>query len=206
MPKDIRVKICGVTTVADALACVDLGADALGVNFWSKSKRRCELDEARRIAAAVGARARVVAVFVDAERDEIERVLSETGIGWAQLHGSEPHELVAALAPRVIKAVHVNDEASAALALEWPAGELLVDASLPDLPGGTGTTCDWTLAARVARERPVWLAGGLDPENVARAIEVVRPFGVDVASGVERSPGVKDLARVRAFIEAVRRA
>ena len=198
------VKICGVTSLDDAIACVDLGADAIGLNFWPSSQRRCELDEARRITDALGARARVVAVFVDVGREAIERVRRESGIEWAQLHGSEPPALVSALLPHAYKAAHVTDAASLASALAAPGDELLVDASLPGLPGGTGRTCDWALAAQLARARRVWLAGGLRPDNVAEAIREVAPFGVDVASGVERAPGVKDHELVRAFIDAAR--
>lgn len=201
-----RIKICGVTSVADALACVEAGADALGLNFWPGSKRRCGLDVARAIASAVGERARLVGVFVDAERAEIERVREATGLRWVQLHGSEPAALVEALLPHAFKALHVCDEATLEAALGYVGEELLVDASLPGIPGGTGRRCDWRLAARLASARRVWLAGGLDPSNVAEAIAVVRPFGVDVASGVERAPGIKDHERVRAFIDAARRA
>lgn len=201
---EARTKICGITTVEDALACADAGASALGLNFWPRSVRRCELEVARAIVDAVGDRARIVAVFVDAERDAIERVLGETGIEWVQLHGDEPPELVRALLPHAYKAVHLVDDTSVAEALRMPGDELLVDASVPGMPGGTGRTCDWSRAARLARERRVWLAGGLTPENVADAIARVVPFGVDVASGVERAPGVKDHARVRAFVDAVR--
>jgi phosphoribosylanthranilate isomerase len=200
------IKICGVTSMADASACVDLGADAIGLNFWPSSKRRCAFDEARRIADAVGARTRVVAVFVDAEREAIERVRGETGIEWAQLHGSEPPALVSALLPHAYKAAHVIDASSLATALGTPGEELLVDASVPGVPGGTGRTCDWALAAQLASARRVWLAGGLRPDNVAEAIAQVSPFGVDVASGVERTPGVKDHELVRAFVDATRSA
>lgn len=198
------VKICGVTTLEDALACVEAGADALGLNFWPKSKRRCSLDAASRIVAELGARARVVAVFVDAPLLEIERVRARTGIAWAQLHGSEPRSLLEQLLPHAYKAVHPVDEDGLREALAIPGDELLVDASVPGAPGGTGRTCDWSLAARLARERKVWLAGGLHPGNVADAVREVGPYGVDVASGVERSPGVKDHALVRAFVRAAR--
>lgn len=188
----------------DAVACVDAGADAIGLNFWASSKRRCELDVASRIADAVGDRARIVAVFVDASLAEIERVRAETGIEWAQLHGSEPASLLEALGPRAYKAVHPTDESGLRDALAQPGEELLVDASVPGMPGGTGQTCDWGLAGRIARVRLVWLAGGLRPDNVADAIRAVSPYGVDVASGVEERPGVKDHALVRAFVRAAR--
>jgi phosphoribosylanthranilate isomerase len=202
----VRIKVCGLTRVESALACVECGADAIGLNFWPGSKRRCAFDEAAGIVEAVGDRARVVAVFVDASREAIAEARAATGIEWVQLHGREPPELVTALAPHAYKALHVCDAAEVDGALAFPGDELLVDASLPGLPGGTGLTCDWDLAARVSRARRVWLAGGLRPENVREAVQRVRPFGVDVASGVERAPGEKDLARVRAFVEAARSA
>lgn len=203
-PPQVRVKVCGLTRVENALACVEAGADALGLNFWAGSKRRCELDEARRIVEAIGSRARVVGVFVDAERSEIEAVRAHTGLSWVQLHGREPRALLEGLLPRAYKATHLTDLAGVEEALGLPGDELMVDASLPGLPGGTGQTCDWDLAARLARARPVWLAGGLRPDNVGEAVRAVRPHGVDVASGVERAPGDKDPARVRALVRAVR--
>ncbi|HEY8430448.1 MAG TPA: phosphoribosylanthranilate isomerase [Sandaracinaceae bacterium] len=199
-----RVKICGVTSVEDALACADAGADAIGVNFWPGSKRRCELDVAERIARAVGDRVRVVAVFVDAPLEEIARVREATGIAWVQLHGREPASMIEALSPCAYKAVRPTSELDVREALALPGDELLVDASVPGVPGGTGRTCDWSLAARLSRARRVWLAGGLRAENVADAVRAVRPYGVDVASGVERSAGVKDHALVRAFVRAAR--
>lgn len=202
----VRVKICGVTSVGDALACVEAGADAIGLNFWPRSKRRCELAEAARIVRALEDRARIVAVFVDASTHEIERVRAETGIAWAQLHGGEIEEELEALLPHAYKAVHLAGEHGVRTALGFGGDELLVDASVAGMPGGTGVKCDWALAARVARARKVWLAGGLRPGDVAQAIASVRPYGVDVASGVERAPGVKDHALVRAFVAAARSA
>lgn len=198
------VKICGITSVEDALASVDAGADALGLNFWPRSRRRCELDVAARVVELVGARARIVAVFVDATLEEIERARDRTGVSWAQLHGSEPRALLEQLLPLAYKAVHPVDEEGLREALGVPGDELLVDASVPGVPGGTGRTCDWSLAARLASARKVWLAGGLHPGNVADAVRAVRPHGVDVASGVEARPGVKDHALVRAFVGAAR--
>ncbi len=199
-----RVKICGVTHVADALRCADAGADAIGLNFWPESKRRCDPIEAARIVDAVGERARIVAVFVDADLHTIEQVRSSTGISWVQLHGREEPALLAALLPNAYKAVHPIDDASATAALRYLGDELLVDASVPGMPGGTGVRCDWSVAERLARERNVWLAGGLVPDNVAEAIARVRPYGVDVASGVERAPGVKDPLLVERFVRAAR--
>jgi phosphoribosylanthranilate isomerase len=202
----IRVKICGITTVHDAIGCVEAGVDALGLNFWAGSLRRCADDAARAIVDAVGDRVRLVAVLVDADDAHIARVTEELGIRWLQLHGSEPPARVAALGPWCFKAVHVASDADLTAARAMPGAELLVDARAPGSPGGTGLTCDWTLAATLAAERDVWLAGGLRASNVAEAVAIVRPAGVDVASGVERRPGVKDLAEVAAFVAAVRKS
>ncbi len=199
-----RVKICGVTRVDDALLCVEAGADAIGLNFWPKSKRRCAMDEAARIVSAVGERVRVVGVFVDASVEEISLVRQRTGVRWAQLHGDEPPAVLDMLLPEALKAVRPRESADVRSALAYGGSELLVDAAVAGVPGGSGQRCDWTLAASLARSRRVWLAGGLRPDDVASAISAVRPFGVDVASGVERAPGVKDAAKVRAFVAAAR--
>jgi phosphoribosylanthranilate isomerase len=195
------IKICGVTTVADAVACADLGADAIGLNFWDRSVRRCGLEEAARIAAVLRERVRLVGVFVDAEPALIAHARS-IGIEWAQLHGEESDEVRVSLAPRAYKAVKIGSEADLERALLYGGEELLIDANVAGKAGGTGERVDVSLAARAARARKIWLAGGLRPENVADAIRDVAPYGVDVASGVERAPGLKDLARVEAFIRA----
>jgi phosphoribosylanthranilate isomerase len=200
----MRVKICGVTSVDDALGCVEAGADAIGLNFWPKSVRRCDEAEARRIVAAVGDRARVVAVVVDAGRETMRRLRDEVGVRWLQLHGDETPEQLAEWLPEAYKAVRPASAADLSAARAYGGEELLVDARVAGAPGGTGVRADWSLAAELARERSVWLAGGLSAENVAEAVAAVRPYGVDVASGVESEPGRKDLEKVRAFVEAAR--
>lgn len=200
------IKICGITTAEDAESALALGVEALGVNLWSGSKRRCSLEVARAIARLAEGRARVIAVVVDASIEEIARARAELGIEWVQLHGDEPDDVVRAAMPRALKAVRARGDAGYAEALRAPGIEVLLDASVPGEKGGTGVRADWALAARVARERPLWLAGGLDAENVAEAIAQVRPMGVDVASGVERTPGQKDRAKLEAFVHAVRNA
>lgn len=200
----VAVKICGVTTVDDALQCVEAGADALGLNFWPGSPRCVDVTTARSIVDASVDRVEVVGVFVDFSLDQIRRILGESGVPWAQLHGREPPDMVAALLPRAYKALHVADGSVVELARAYPGEHLLLDASVPGVPGGTGRTFDWTIAAAVAKERKLTLAGGLNPENVQRAIRVVQPYRVDVASGVEKSPGHKDPSRVRAFIAAAK--
>ena len=200
----VAVKICGLTTVEDALGCIEAGADAIGLNFWPASPRCVDIPTARAIAQAAANGAEIVGVFVDFSLAEVRRILRETGAGWAQLHGKEPPALVAALLPRAYKALGVEDGSVIELARSYPGEHLLLDASVPGMPGGTGRTFDWAIAAAVARERKLTLAGGLHPGNVADAIRAVRPYRVDVASGVEKSPGRKDLSLVRAFIAAAK--
>ena len=201
----VRVKICGITCVEDALHCVEAGADALGLNFYAKSPRMCSLEQARRIVDAVADRVLTVGVFVDATAPEIQAVIDQTGIGCVQLHGSEPPSLLERFLPHAYKALRVADASIEQEVARFGGEYVLLDAHVPGAPGGTGRTFDWTLAEKVARSRKVALAGGLRPDNVAQAVRQVHPFCVDTASGVERERGRKDPALVRAFIEAARR-
>ena len=202
----VDVKICGVTSVADARDCVEAGADAIGLNFWPGTPRCVVDDRAREIVQAIGEEALIVGVFVDFPVDRVRRILAEVGIEWAQLQGSETPEMVSALLPNVYKAIGVRDRGAIELARRYPGEHLLLDASVPGVPGGTGRTFDWSIAAEVARERKLTLAGGLTPQNAADAVRRVRPFRVDVASGVESQPGRKDPRLVRAFIDAAKSA
>jgi len=202
----VEVKICGLTTVGDAVRCIEAGVDAIGLNFWPGSPRSVDVQRAREIVDAAGDRAVMVGVFVDFTLDHVCGILRETGIGWAQLHGDEPPELIAELLPTAYKAIGVKDGSAIELARSYPGEHLLLDASVPGTPGGTGRTFDWDIAAAVAGERKLTLAGGLTPDNVADAVRAVRPFRVDVASGVESTPGRKDRELVRAFIDAARSA
>ena len=201
-----EIKICGVTTIEDALYCVDVGVHAIGLNFWRRSPRSVDLATAKRIVRAVENRVETVGVFVDAATPEIREIVRETGIQWVQLHGGETPDQVEALLPNAYKAIGVQDGGAVALARTYPGDRLLLDASVPGLPGGTGRTFDWTIAAKVARERELTLAGGLNPQNVRAAIASVQPFRVDVASGVEHQPGRKDRARIDAFVAEVEAA
>jgi phosphoribosylanthranilate isomerase len=200
----VEVKICGLTTRDDAVRCASLGADAIGLNFWRQSPRHTDIDTAQRIVEALGDRVETVGVFVDFDLSQIREILQKTGISWAQMHGDEPPELVAALLPQAYKAIGVKDGSAIELARRYPGEHLLLDASVPGMPGGTGRTFDWSIASEVAKERKLTLAGGLTPENVAEAVRIVRPFRVDVASGVESAPGRKDPEKVAAFIEAAK--
>jgi phosphoribosylanthranilate isomerase len=202
----VRVKICGVTRLEDALLAVRLGADALGFNFWPGSRRFLAPAAAREIVRRLPPLVTAVGVFVDPSRDEVLRAVAASGVQVAQLHGDEPPSLCSALPLPVVKAIRVRDAASleALAAYDGLAG-LLLDAPSPGF-GGSGATFDWTLAAAAAAARPVILAGGLGPANVAEAVRAVRPFAVDVASGVESAPGVKDGELMRRFIEAAKEA
>lgn len=204
-----RVKICGVTTKADALAAARAGADAIGIVF-APSPRRVTSDDARRIAAAVGPFVTVVGVFVNPTMGMIERVLRRCHLQAIQLHGEEPPELVARVGQwlPVIKAVRLTtpDDLRRLRAFRGVAA-FLCDAAASGRWGGSGLRCDWTLAAAARRcGLPVILAGGLTPANVVEAVRRVRPYGVDISSGVEQTPGRKDPALIRAFIRRATRA
>jgi phosphoribosylanthranilate isomerase len=201
------IKICGITCLADAQAAVEAGADTLGFNFYPRSARCIEPEACARITAVVRAEhpsIRLVGVFVNATADEIRAILGSCGLDLAQLHGDEPPEMLAQLAPLAFKAFrgvpdHVEEYLQRS---EAPA--CLVDAAVQGVYGGSGVAADWEKAERIARRYPIFLAGGLNPENAADAMRQVRPWGVDVASGVESAPGVKDAAKMRAFVQAVR--
>jgi phosphoribosylanthranilate isomerase len=200
-----RVKICGVTTVADAVACADIGADAVGVNFVPTSRRCVDEAEARAIVNAVGGRVLVVGVVANLSVEQMRALREETGVGCLQLHGGEAPDDVAALLPHAYKAVRVAGAEDVALAESMPGDYVMVDARVEGALGGTGRTFDWNLVVGLAQRRKLVLAGGLTPGNVAAAVAAVHPWCVDVASGVESAPGVKDLVKVRAFVEGARR-
>ena len=214
-----RIKICGVTNVKDALAAVDSGADAIGLNFYRGSKRCIENDEARRIVAAVGDGTAVIGVFVNAAVDEIHRISGSTPLRSVQLHGDESPQLLAAIESnlQIIRARRLDASGTHAIRADimacQSAGRLpnavLIDAAKAGQFGGTGHTVDWQLLVNHDAwmcEVPLILAGGLTPANVAEAIGIVRPQAVDVASGVESSPGKKDFAKVRDFVAAAKAA
>lgn len=193
------VKVCGVTSIEDAEACVDAGVDWIGLNFVPASPRFVAIEAARNIADAIRGRARVVGVVADLERGAMEALIERVGLDVLQLHGDEPPELVEALGDKAYKALRIADERDAERVASY-SGMTLLDARVEGALGGTGKTIDANVAARIAARRDVILAGGLTPENVAGAIASVRPYGVDTASGVEIAPGKKDIAKVRAFV------
>jgi phosphoribosylanthranilate isomerase len=201
----IRVKICGITRLEDALAAVRLGADALGFNFWPGSRRHVAPEAARKIVRALPPFVTAVGVFVDPTRDEALRAAEASGIQVFQLHGDEPPELCAALALPVVKGLRVADARSLAALASYEVSAFLLDAPAAGY-GGSGKTFDWALAREAALAARVILAGGLGPDNVAEAVRTVRPYGVDVASGVESAPGVKDERLMARFIRAAKEA
>jgi phosphoribosylanthranilate isomerase len=197
-----RVKICGITRQEDSELAASLGASAVGFVFWPRSPRFVEPSRARDIVRLLPPFVTAVGVFVDQPAGHVKDVASVVGLGAVQLHGNEDLGFCRAIGRRMIKAASV--EQAVALAGFWPEDvTLLLDAMDADRKGGTGRTIDWAGAALLASRRRVILAGGLTPENVGDAIRRVRPFAVDVSSGVESSPGVKDEARMRAFFAAV---
>jgi len=200
------VKICGLTLVDDARVAAEAGADWIGLNFWAGSRRRVDRERARAIAAALPARVKKVGLFVNAAADEIDAIVDEVGLDLVQLHGDESVEFCRPYAARAVRALRVGAAADLAPLENHPAATFLLDTPSAGY-GGSGRTFDWSLAvAAHAYRRPFLLAGGLTPDNVAEAVRVVRPYGVDVAGGVERAPGHKDAERVRRFVAAARAA
>jgi len=202
---NLLVKICGVTTAKDAAMAAEMGADAIGVNFWPGSKRYVDPAEAAPILAAIPAGILKVGVFVNEPEEDVAFRMEVLGLDRVQLHGDErPGDYLRLDPLRLIRVVRVRDAASFAAASGWKPSLWLYDAFV-DGYGGAGVPAPWALIAEGAR-RPFLLAGGLTPDNVAAAILATHPDGVDVASGVERSPGVKDPVKVAAFIAAARAA
>ncbi len=201
----VFVKICGIARREDAEAVAAMGPDAVGFVFWQKSRRYVKPSIVGHWTSAMPKAMLKVGVFVDATPREVQNTVAAAGLDVAQLHGSEDPALFAGLGFNVWRVVR-PENTPAAMTDGWPVDALLVDTYSPDSPGGTGRTGDWSLARDfVAGSRhSVLLAGGLTPENVREAIGSVRPWGVDVSSGVEEAPGKKDLGKVREFIERCR--
>jgi phosphoribosylanthranilate isomerase len=198
-------KICGITRVEDARHAVEHGATALGFVFWPRSSRAVTMDQARAIVDTLPPAIAAVGVFVNASVEDIRRTASGARLSAVQLHGDESPEMASELAAPVFRSVTLAD--AEAVMRDWPeSATLLLDAADPVRRGGTGVTVDWTKAGAIARSRRTVLAGGLTPANVAEAIALVRPFGVDVSSGVESTPGVKDPDKVAAFLANARAA
>jgi phosphoribosylanthranilate isomerase len=204
----VRVKICGITNAADALAAIDAGAHLLGFNFYSKSPRFITKTEAAKIRPQLPRKVKAVGIFVNESPAEVTALCKSLKLDAAQLHGDESAEVMAEIARSipVIKAFRIETNFPLATLNEYPSAfAYLFDAADTGQYGGTGHTTDWDVARSATQGRRIILAGGLKVENVAAAVRIVRPYAVDVASGVESKPGKKDHARMREFIQEVRR-
>ena len=202
----LRVKICGITNPRDAEAAAEAGADAIGLVF-AESPRRVTVEQARAILAELPPYVTPVALFVDEPAEVVADTCGQLGIRTVQLHGDEPPDVARALGGFcVVKAFRIRTEADLAPLEGYPAAAWLLDSKVEGRRGGTGVTFDWTLAARAAKRGRVILAGGLTPDNVAEAVRIAKPYGVDTSSGVESEPGRKDRARLEAFVAAARGA
>jgi phosphoribosylanthranilate isomerase len=200
-----RIKICGITNVADGLAAAAAGADALGFVFAPESKRRLSLDAAESVARQMPPDVMRVGVFVDASEDEVFAAIQRCGLTMAQFHGAETPEFCGQFGVMTMKAFRIENAASLDPIPDYPVDAILLDSHTPGQRGGTGATFNWELAVAAKKfGKPIFLAGGLTCDNVADAIRLVRPFGVDVSSGVEISAGKKDAEKIRRFIAAVR--
>jgi phosphoribosylanthranilate isomerase len=200
-----KIKICGIKTVTDALAAMETGADLIGFNFYPKSPRCIDVGTCRDIMSVMRRYGHVtyVGVFVNASIEEVFATTETCGLALAQLHGDETSEILSALHGNAFKAFRgIPADVDGFVRDGSPA--LLVDAAVKGVYGGSGVMADWPAAAELAGKYPILLAGGLTPENVADAVRQVKPWGVDVASGVESEPGRKDAAKMSAFIKAVR--
>ena len=201
----MKIKICGITRIEDALAAVEAGADALGFMFYAASPRCITPAQAAPIIRTLPPFVAKVGVFVDASEADIHSVIETCGIDTLQLHGQETPEFCRRFRQNVIKAFRIRDADSLRLTADYSQQTWLLDSFVPGKPGGTGATFNWEFAAQAVQGGGrVILAGGLTPENVARAVQQVRPFGVDVSSGVESAPGLKDPKKIRAFVQAAR--
>ena len=206
----MKVKICGLTSLEEALQAAEAGADMLGFNFYPPSPRYLTAAQCDRMIAGLqkhGVHITTVGIFVNTPPKEIASLLDGCGLDLAQLSGDEPPEDLQILGERAFKALRPDNtrdiqEVFQIYRTRKDPPTCLVDAHQVGEYGGTGQTADWKLARSLAKEQPILLAGGLTPENVGQAIAQVRPWGVDVASGVETSPGRKDLQKIRAFIQA----
>jgi phosphoribosylanthranilate isomerase len=208
MRETIKVKVCGITNAEDAVAAVEAGADALGFLFYKKSPRYIVPAVAGRIIAALPPFVLPVGVFVNEDVASVRSIMDSCGLAIVQLHGDENASYCQELSRPTMKALRLKDRGSLLALAEYHGRGgvrgFVLDAYFEMAYGGTGQVTDWSLAAEAAKSTPVLLAGGLTPGNVAEAIRAVRPYGVDVSSGVESAPGRKDHAKVRAFLDAVR--
>jgi len=202
----VKIKICGITESGDALHAVDCGADALGFVFYEHSPRAITPDKAQSIIAQLPPFVTVVGLFVDEDPLIIRKVADYCKLDMIQYHGNETPDTVRKAPRRSIRALRIREDATLEDLEAYPASGLLIDAWVAGAFGGTGVLSNWQIAAEIAKKRPLILAGGLTPENVAAAIQTVNPYGVDVSSGVEYAPGRKDKKKVAAFIRTAQLA
>lgn len=201
----IKVKICGTTSLKDAFLAVESGADAIGFIFYKMSPRNISQKEAKEIILQLPPFIETVGVFVNETSDKINRIAEQCKLNSIQLHGEESPALCRRVKRKVIKAFRVKNADSLKSIASYDVSGFLLDSYNDGSKGGTGQVFDWNLALRVKKQGPVILAGGLNPYNVFTAIHRVKPYGVDVCSGVEKSPGIKDHEKIREFIKSVRR-
>jgi phosphoribosylanthranilate isomerase len=201
----VKVKICGITNLPDAMAAAEAGADALGFVFYDQSPRRISVEAAAALIRQLPPFVMKVGVFVNAPEDQVVQAIRGCGLNLLQFHGDEAPEYCLQFGLMSMKALRVRDAASLQALRDYRTDAWLLDAYSPGKPGGTGETFNWDLVLE-ARDwgRPIFLAGGLTPENVAEAVRHARPYGVDVSSGVEAAAGRKDHAKVKAFIQAAK--
>jgi len=196
----VKVKICGITNLDDALCAVEAGADALGFNFYEPVPRYIRPEEVRRIISYLPPFLTTVGLFVNPTLARIQEILDVAQVDAIQLHGEIDHGLVKILGKRAIIAIRIKDETSLKMIPQEEVNAIHLDSYVEGRYGGTGHTFDWGLAVKAKAYGRIILAGGLTPENVAAAVETVRPYGVDVSSGVEEKPGKKDHRKIREFI------
>jgi phosphoribosylanthranilate isomerase len=201
-----RIKICGITRPEDANAVVDAGADAIGLVFYPPSPRAVSIEQAQNVVADVPAFVTVTALFVNPTVEQVQSVLDSVRIDLIQFHGDEDDDFCRQFGHPYIKALRVRQASDVvALCLRFPSAlAVLLDSYKPGVPGGTGETFDWSLVPETP-PKPIILAGGLDPENVNHAIDVVHPFALDVSGGVEAAKGIKDHGKITKFVNEVYR-
>ena len=200
-----RIKICGITNVEDGFAAAEAGADMIGLMFYERSPRHISFATAAEVSRALSPFIVKVGVFVNPDEDTVMRAINDCGVTLLQFHGEETPGFCTQFGVMSMKAFRIKDAASLEALPNYPTDAWLLDAYSPDAHGGTGAKFNWELAIEAKNlGRPIFLAGGLTPENVGDAVQTVQPFGVDVSSGVESAPGKKNHAKVRAFIQAVR--
>jgi phosphoribosylanthranilate isomerase len=204
---DVKIKICGVTNASDARVAADAGADAIGLMFYSGSPRQITMEVAQEISRSLPASVIKTGVFVDPDPSEVFAAIQLCNLNLLQFHGAETPEFCQQFGVMTMKAFRVQNADSLAALSDFRTDAFLLDSYVAGKSGGTGETFNWDMAVKAKQfGRPIFLAGGLTPENIASAIRAVEPFGVDVSSGVEFSPGRKDPEKIRAFIAAARAA